>query len=213
MNQRMLVSTVITASACALAVTSCNAQVLAFGDGGVGSALDIPSSTTIEALTDTQAATLCNWLIEEFPDPNKMVPPVDNPECGSSVPGHVSGRMIGCEMGSPNNMSEFNWALLDVSDCTANLRHSPCDATIGSLQQCVAAARQAWPQDFCAAAGGCAAYWSHSACTETVFQAHEVVTETDVCSGCLPIQSGVTCPSGGADSGAGVDGGTEGSSH
>jgi len=205
MNRSRVLSTLVAASMAVLAVTACNAQVLSLGDGGStnggstnggpsGTALpDIAASTTIASLSDAQASDLCNWLMAVFPDPNKTVPPADSSrDCGGNAPGYVSSRTLGCG----DQTHPFSWVILNVSDCTANLRHSPCHATIDSLEQCIAAFREAFDaRDYCSAAPGCSAYWADPACIETVLEAKPYgINDAYLCSSCLPLESGVSCP-------------------
>jgi hypothetical protein len=202
MNRSKVLSTLIAGSMAALAVTACNAQVLSLGDGGAALP-DVAASTTIASLSDAQATDLCNWLIAESPDQNK--PPRENPGCGSSIVGYAGGGAFGC--GDPM----IWWPLLPVGDCIANLRHSPCHSTIASLEQCIARLRQeeTGVSSNCSAASACAAYFADPACGETVLSNVQYPVgsnEARDCTGCLPIEAGVTCTapySGPSDGGAG----------
>jgi hypothetical protein len=191
-----------------IGVASCNAQVLSLGDGGTGSSAlpEIAASTTIDALTDAQATDLCNWLIDEFPDPNKTTPPRDSPGCGVGIVGWVDGRGLGCGA----DPDAIYWSELPVSDCVANLRHSPCHSTLDSLEQCVSGFRQAYlAMQHCSAASACATYFKDTACTETVLHDTHYPVGSDqalFCGDCLPIEPGVACivPYSGP-----IDGGTD----
>lgn len=180
--------------AAGLLVTACNAQVLSLGDGGASetstrSLPEIAAATPMSSLSDAQANDLCNWLIEVSPNPNK--PPKANPGCGLSIAGYAGGGGFGC--GDPM----IWWPLLTVDECIANLRHSPCHSTIGSLEQCIAALRQeANVSSNCSVASECAAYFADPQCSETLVTDVQYPIGSDQamdCAGCVPVEPGVTC--------------------
>ncbi len=204
MSPRRLASSLVAASFPVAMMASCRAQVLSLGTTSSTALPEIAPGTTLAELTGTQTTDLCNWLIAEFPDPNKSVPPRDSPNCGSGLSGYVGGRTLGCG----DHAHPFSWVLLDTSDCIANLGHSACRSTIDSLEQCISSFRQAFDAgNYCSAAPGCAAYWSDPACTETVLQAtpFAVGMQADLCGACLPVEGGVSCVSATSS----MDGGSE----
>lgn len=202
MNRSKTMARVVGVSIAGLVLVACRAQVLTLSEGqndGGGEAgaavLGPPPPGSISALSDSEAADLCSWLIQEFPDPSKIVPPPDSPEQGSIAPGYVSGQMIGC--GAIGNGNPIGWVYLDVRECVLNLRHTQCNASVASLKKCTAVFVADYPNgNLCMdALSACGDYVAHTECDETVIHSSpEPAGWIDFCTGCLPMRSGVTCP-------------------
>ncbi len=172
----------------ALALAACRSLVLPFD---AGPPLDLDPSLTIDSLSDAQAVTVCDWLAQGFPGPEMAGGnPVRTTTCLSAATYWCGTEAMG-------------WSNIDPSDCVLNLRHSPCEGTIGALQQCVAYYQQQYAQQTrCdGVVQACSEFWTAPGCDQTIFT---------VPGDFLPIAPDASCLEGGADGsddGGGVDGG------
>jgi hypothetical protein len=191
----------------------CNARVLSFVSSDAGGAAStgntgeptgasgVDPTARIQDLTDAQALQLCTWLAESGPVKATQGAPL--------YPGFVDGASYGC---TNVNGGEVARVVLIPSDCVANLRHTPCPSTVGSLETCVAHFDDNYTTFSCAASAidaACGAYESNASCSETVLQAPRPSNGT-FCSGQLPIVEGATCPpDDDASDGSPADAGTD----
>jgi hypothetical protein len=142
--------------------------VLSFSDGGVGTdgaagskALPsgLGSSQTLASLSDAEANTVCNWLLDVYPEtlpgPNQ-----------ARTPGCVSEPAFGCGLSGG-----LGWSVLEPADCILNIRQGPCQATLGALQQCVDFYLASRPTgDLCdGMMQACNDFTSAPGCSETFF--------------------------------------------
>jgi hypothetical protein len=130
---------------------------------------------------------------------------VSNLDEGSlGAPGYVSTGGFGFSCGGRNMFL----GSLTQDNCVLNLRHSPCQATVAALKQCLqdahdvilTAVANSGGNLTCSDAGkaACIAFEAAASCDETIFQAalsHASLSRGEelVCIG-LPVQPGVTCP-------------------
>jgi hypothetical protein len=173
------------------------------GDGDAAAAAPpLAPSIAITELTDTQSATLCTWLANEFAivSPN---PPLPN-ATASYPPGFAGGPGLGC--GNRADGVVLNWVLLSQQNCVSNLHWSPCAATVGALTQCIdffvaahttTSLPDAAPVIDCSnSVTPCDAFESAPSCDQTVIQAVYSVTQSISqygCAGAVPIEAGATC--------------------
>jgi hypothetical protein len=183
-------------------VAGCKADVLSLGAASsMPPAID--KSVRMMDLTDDQASQVCAWLISAFPEPNMVPMPLTPKPEDSDAPGYVNGATTGVCAGLHPGGGALFWVVLAPSQCELNLRHSPCGASLGSLESCVHAfdmqianENSGYGQVDCGTLqSACADYESAPSCDETVFQTHEDPgPDLQICGTSLPIRSGVTCP-------------------
>jgi hypothetical protein len=196
-------------------VPACATKVLSFDPptGSTALPVTLDGDATIANLSDSQADDLCGWLVAN--DPNaKLNPPTDRAQM-PGVPGYVNAGGIGCSGPS----ASFLLGDLDQTQCVLNLRHSPCQATLSDLQQCVsyiwgeyAALAQSDADasvdvlDCASYATACSAFATAASCDQTVVQAApphypQCAAGTYwgsfwmVATGALPIEAGASWPS------------------
>ena len=108
---------------------------------------------------------------------------------------YLAGTGFTCAEAS-NETTYFWWTQLPPDDCVLNLRHSPCAATVASLEQCVSYVAANYPgelQDGAQAYAVCKPFLSAPSCDETVFQS-SASAATVGCGTGLPVETGLSCP-------------------
>jgi hypothetical protein len=182
-------------------LAGCNGKVLSFtgtSSAALGDVSGIDAGTTIAQLTDEQANQVCEFVTASFPYPDmEAIPPQSGGQVEVVAPGYVNGGAFGCVDTSP----QLLWVYLSQSDCVANLRHSACEATLSSLEQCVEylgdtqGLQGGNGSGWCTAAHSmCAAFEGASGCDQTVFQASIEGDGGGACASSLPVEAGATCP-------------------
>ena len=202
MTQRRSKFSALALCLASTAVSACAPKMVIFDDTLVG--IDVHEA--IADLNDDQALQVCAWLVAAYPtSPCASGPPSNTDDCPLVVPGYVSARASGVECNQHEMLLEY----LTQDNCILNLRHSPCQATVGVLEQCVGDVKAALESEFATSnsAGdicdgvvnaACAAFEAAPSCDETVFQAAQ--SHTKLCCGAeldctgVPVLPGVTCP-------------------
>jgi hypothetical protein len=184
-------------------LAGCAAKVLSFGSAGAaetippdgGSAADgalaadaspLGSTDVIAALSDAEASQLCAWLVSTYPGPQ--------PASFQVAGGYTGGGSYGCTGAGAS--APLVRVFLDQDLCVLNLRHAPCQATVGELQHCASYFNANYTTLDCSgpAQAACAAFEGAASCDETVFQGTlQPTSPTSACSGELPVASNVTC--------------------
>jgi hypothetical protein len=178
-----------------LAPLACSGKVLSFDPtSSTAESLAVDGGVTIADLTDEQANQVCAWIVAGYP-----VPPFHSPIASDtqSLPGFVTGYGVSLIADPPAcDAASISWIAIGQSACVANLRSSPCQATVASLEAC-----EEWFRghatggaDFSyrAAMTACAAFEGAANCDETVFQAY--ARNDSECASLLPVVRGATCP-------------------
>lgn len=179
-------------------LAGCDGKVLQFTGSSSAALADvsgIDAGVTIGQLTDEQATQVCEYLTASFPYPEmEGIPPQSGGQPYVPAPGYVNGGGFGC-VGAPSTLT---WVYLSPSDCVANLRHSPCEGTLSSLEQCVAdfsntQAFQSNDGSWCPTLiSACAPFTGAAGCNQTVFQASDE-SDGGACGFALPVVPGATC--------------------
>jgi hypothetical protein len=158
-----------------------------------------PEGTSIAALTQPQAKALCQWL------PTLAgYPPLPDDEASDGYPVPASGYVNDSQGGGgcvdPSTYRLLYYIRVGIADCERNLRHSPCDATVGALQSCltyVGDALEGKRGFTCSGAEtACASLYARPGCDETVLQHSFIVPNGVMSADCysLPISSDAIPP-------------------
>jgi hypothetical protein len=146
------------------ALAGCSGKTIDAGTNGVVGTVSLDSldlNETIATLSDAQAGQVCDWLYASYPG---FKTPLD----GSPPPqnGLESASAFACEDGA------IGWPNLTPEYCVLNLRHSPCEATLASLQRCVQFLLPMYMTGIACSdvQAECGAFLDAPSCSQTVFQ-------------------------------------------
>lgn len=130
----------------------------------------VPEGKPVKDLTDAEARTWCEWLL------NITGPRTNPPERPVSSDGYATG------FGSTMNPNFYAAAcmpmLIPISQCVANLKIAPCEATVAEMNDCALTIVRSLP-----APHGCGRFHERH-CEDSIFHPYLGLDTVDAGAGC-----------------------------